>query len=65
MIRAFIPDTVLLINTRGSKFILFGSDMQLMVTVLFFITDSDIFMNPPLSMTEVGKGHKVALKFDK
>lgn len=39
--------------------------MQLMVTVLFFITDSDIFMNPPLSMTEVGKGHKVALKFDK
>lgn len=47
--------SVLLMYSRGSKFIQFGPDVQLMVTILFFLTDSDFLMNPPLSM-EVGMG---------
>lgn len=51
-----------------SKFTPFGSDVQLMVTALFCITDSHFFRNPSLSMKEVGKSDMkacVVLKFAK
>lgn len=43
-------------SRRGPTFILRGSDVQLTVAILFFITDSDFLMDTTSTMMEVEKG---------